>query len=123
MGSFSSYYRFRLRAGVRHLDWKERAPPSYCSMYIPSDFGPGGSFRKQRGLGRKRSHRICRTRTQHRHEQEISSSAIPSALRDRGLRHYVSDGHLPCGRTFIALGTDQASSGWDDDAYIGSSAH
>jgi branched-chain amino acid transport system substrate-binding protein len=111
---FSSYYD-QIRAGVRHLV-EERGATKVCSMYIPSDFGLEvfeGTRDEAEALGIEYV-----DETQHRPDEQEFVGAI-QRLRDSGCE-IVTMG-IAVRPTIIALGTAKRL-GWDDVAFIGSSA-
>jgi branched-chain amino acid transport system substrate-binding protein len=111
---FSSYYD-QLRAGIRHLV-EERGATKLCSMYIPSDFGLE-VFEATRDEAEALGIEYV-DETQHRPDEQEFVGAI-QRLRDSGCE-IVSMG-IAVRPIIIALGTAKRL-GWDDVAFIGSSA-
>jgi len=112
--AFSSYYD-QLRAGIRHLV-DETGATKVCSMYIPSDFGlevHEATVDEAEALGIEYA-----DETQHRPDEQEFVGAI-QRLRDSGCQ-IVSMG-IAVRPIIIALGTAKRL-GWDDVAFIGSSA-
>jgi branched-chain amino acid transport system substrate-binding protein len=111
---FSSYYD-QVRAGIRLLA-EERGATKLCSMYIPSDFGEEvheATVDEAEALGLEYA-----DETQHRPDEQEFVGAI-QRLRDSGCE-IVTMG-IAVRPTIIALGTAKRL-GWDNVAFIGSSA-
>ncbi|MEO3384773.1 ABC transporter substrate-binding protein [Mesorhizobium sp. CAU 1741] len=111
---FSSYYD-QVRAGIKHLV-EERDATKLCSMYIPSDFGLE-VFEATRDEAEALGIEYVDETTHRPDEQEFVGSI--QKLRDSGCE-IVSLG-IAVRPIIIAVGTAKRL-GWDDVAFIGSSA-
>jgi branched-chain amino acid transport system substrate-binding protein len=110
----SSYYD-QVRAGIQYLV-EERGATKVCSMYIPSDFGLEvfeATRDEAEALGIEYA-----DETQHRPDEQEFVGAI-QRLRDSGCE-VVSMG-IAVRPIIIAIGTAKRL-GWNDVAFIGSSA-
>lgn len=110
----SSYYD-QLKAGVEYLA-KEKGAKEICAMYFPSDFGLEvyeGTKEKAEELGLKYA-----AETQHKPDEQDFVGSL-TKLREAGCD--IVSTAVGVRQTIIILGTAKKL-GWNDVAFIGSSA-